>query len=90
MHVPEAGDEVLTGCVDNLSRCGLELRGGSDGGDAVAIDDDRAVGLSFSGDGVDYGGVGDGEGLRVGAEGQKRKGKEEIPEGPHKLMVMRC
>ena len=77
-------------CVDNLSRCGLELRGGSDAGDAVAVDDDRAVGLGFAGDGVDYGGVGDGEGLRVGAEGQKRKGKEEIPEGPHKLMVMRC
>jgi hypothetical protein len=34
--------------------------------------------------------VGDGEGLRNGAERKKRKGKKEIPEGPHKLMVMRC
>ena len=39
VHVPEAGDEVLALGVDDLSSFGIELGGGSNGGDSVAVND---------------------------------------------------
>jgi hypothetical protein len=44
--------------------------------------------VGCAGDGVDDGCVGDGEGLRVGAE-RHCEGEEESLEGPHRAMVSR-
>jgi len=84
VHVPEAGDEVLAVGIDDLARFEIGFGGGDDAGDAVLFDDDGGVGLGFSGDRVDYGCVGDDEGLRVSAESQKAEG-QEVLEDSHRL-----
>ena len=93
VHVPEAGDEVLAGRVDDLPGFGFQAGGGFDAGDAVAGDDDGGVGQGFAGDCVDDCDVGDGEGLGVGArrggyEGEECEAEETL-EDSHRLMVMR-
>ena len=85
VHVPEARYQVLTVSIDDLAGFWSGLGAGSDAGDAVVVDGDGGVGMGLSGDGVDNRGVGDGEGLCSGAEGQKA----ESNEGSHKLMVLR-
>ena len=88
VHVPEAGDEVFALGVDDLSGFGVEFGGWSDRGDAVAVDDYGSVGLGLSSDGVDDRSVSDGEGLRVGVEGDDGEGKKEVMEDSHRLMVL--
>jgi hypothetical protein len=70
--------------IDDLARFEIGFGGGDDADDAVLFDDDGGVGLGFSGDRIDYGCVGDDEGLRVSAESQKAEG-QEVLEDSHRL-----
>lgn len=88
VHVPKARDEVLAFGVDDPAGFEIGFGGCDDAGDAVFVDDYGGVGLGFAGDGVDDGGVGDDEGLRVGGDGKDSKGKKEVIEHLHRLMVM--
>jgi len=64
VHVPQTGDEVLTGGVDDLAG-GRRARGARDRVDAIVVDHDGAIRLGLSGDGIDDGDVRDGKGLRT-------------------------